>query len=29
MTILIGTQRTDAGTFALTKKLRNIILSQM
>lgn len=29
MTILMGTQRTDAGTFALTKKLRNIILSQM
>lgn len=29
MTILMGTQRTDAGTIALTKKLRNIILSQM
>ncbi len=29
MTILMGTQRTDAGTFGLTKKLRNIILSQL
>lgn len=27
MTILMGTQKKDAGTFALTRKLRNVILS--
>ena len=29
MTILMGTQKKDAGTFALTRKLRNIILSSI
>lgn len=29
MTILMGTQKKDAGTFALTRKLRNIILSTL
>lgn len=29
MTILLGTQKKDAGTFALTRKLRNIILSTL
>lgn len=28
MTILMGTQKKDAGTFALTRKLRNVILSE-
>lgn len=29
MTFLMGTQKKDAGTFALTRKLRNIILSSL
>lgn len=29
MTILMGTQKRDAGTFALTRKLRNVILSSL
>lgn len=29
MTILMGTQKKDAGTFTLTRKLRNIILSSL
>lgn len=29
MTILMGTQKKDAGTFSLTRKLRNIILSTL
>lgn len=29
MTILMGTQKKDSGTFALTRKLRNIILSNI
>lgn len=29
MTILMGTQKKDAGTFALTRKLRNVILSSL
>lgn len=29
MTILMGTQKKDAGTFALTRKLRNMILSSL
>lgn len=28
MTILMGTQKKDSGTFALTRKLRNVILSE-
>jgi hypothetical protein len=27
MTIIMGTQKVDGGTFALTRKLRNIVLS--
>lgn len=27
LTILMGTQKTDAGTFALTRKLRNVVLA--
>nr|MCR4902735.1 serine hydrolase [Butyrivibrio sp.] len=29
MTILMGTQKVDGGTFALTRKLRNIVLSNV
>ena len=29
LTILMGTQKKDAGTFALTRKLRNILLSEV
>lgn len=29
MTILMGTQKRDSGTFALTRKLRNVILSSL
>ena len=29
MTILMGTQKKDAGTFSLTRKIRNIILSEI
>lgn len=29
LTILMGTQKTDAGTFALTRKLRNAVLSSL
>ena len=29
MTILMGTQKKDGGTFALTRKLRNLILTEL
>lgn len=29
MTLLIGTQKKDAGTFALTRKLRNVVLAEL
>ena len=28
MTILMGTQKKDAGTFPLTRKLRNVVISE-
>ena len=29
MTILMGTQKKDAGTFELTRKLRNLVLAEV
>ena len=29
LTILMGTQKRDSGTFSLTRKLRNLVLSSL